>query len=188
MDTNHHLLAALGVSHPRLERLRYLVGESGVGWTKLTGAGGGGCAITLLRPEVVGAGEARSMGKGRETGRREGRADGRDKEDGEGEEWGAAAEMNGTGADARANAPLRDLEQTLAAEGFERYATTLGGDGVGVLYPAVLGGREIDLGGFLGAEGREGVEGLMGGDGSGGKMMGTEREAEEGGRWMYWRV
>ncbi|RMY22254.1 hypothetical protein D0866_11995, partial [Hortaea werneckii] len=50
MHVNHGLLSSLGVSHPRLERLRYLVDQSGVGWTKLTGAGGGGCAITLLKP------------------------------------------------------------------------------------------------------------------------------------------
>lgn len=45
---NHGMLVALGVSHPRLERIRQLVDEADLGWTKLTGAGGGGCAITLL--------------------------------------------------------------------------------------------------------------------------------------------
>lgn len=49
---NHGLLVALGVSHPRLERVRELVDYAGIGWTKLTGAGGGGCAITLFRPDV----------------------------------------------------------------------------------------------------------------------------------------
>ncbi|EEQ27389.1 Mevalonate kinase [Microsporum canis] len=49
---NHGLLDALGVSHRRLERVRELADDAGVGWTKLTGAGGGGCAITLLRPGV----------------------------------------------------------------------------------------------------------------------------------------
>jgi mevalonate kinase len=49
---NHGLLDALGVSHPRLERVRELVDYSGIGWTKLTGAGGGGCAITLFRLDV----------------------------------------------------------------------------------------------------------------------------------------
>jgi mevalonate kinase len=52
MTINHGLLVALGVSHPRLERIRELVDHEGIGWTKLTGAGGGGCAITLLKPEV----------------------------------------------------------------------------------------------------------------------------------------
>lgn len=45
---NHGALVALGVSHPRLERIKQLVDQAGLGWTKLTGAGGGGCAITLL--------------------------------------------------------------------------------------------------------------------------------------------
>lgn len=46
--TNHCLLASLGVSHPRLERVRHLVDDTGVGYTKLTGGGGGGCAISLI--------------------------------------------------------------------------------------------------------------------------------------------
>lgn len=49
---NHGLLVALGVSHPTLERVRMLTDELNVGKTKLTGAGGGGCAITLLNDEV----------------------------------------------------------------------------------------------------------------------------------------
>ncbi|EGC45582.1 mevalonate kinase [Histoplasma capsulatum var. duboisii H88] len=49
---NHGLLVSLGVSHPRLERIRELVDHTGSGWTKLTGAGGGGCAITLLRTNI----------------------------------------------------------------------------------------------------------------------------------------
>jgi mevalonate kinase len=52
MTINHGLLVALGVSHPRLERVRELIDHEGIGWTKLTGAGGGGCSITLLKPEV----------------------------------------------------------------------------------------------------------------------------------------
>jgi mevalonate kinase len=52
MSINHGLLVSLGVSHPRLERVRELVDHAGIGWTKLTGAGGGGCSITLLKPEV----------------------------------------------------------------------------------------------------------------------------------------
>ncbi|KAJ5471773.1 hypothetical protein N7530_009130 [Penicillium desertorum] len=49
---NHGFLVALGVSHPRLERIRELVDYANIGWTKLTGAGGGGCAITLFRPDI----------------------------------------------------------------------------------------------------------------------------------------
>ena len=49
---NHGFLVSLGVSHPRLERIRELVDYANIGWTKLTGAGGGGCTITLLRPDI----------------------------------------------------------------------------------------------------------------------------------------
>lgn len=47
-EINHGLLVALGVSHPSLERVRMLTDELKIGKTKLTGAGGGGCAITLV--------------------------------------------------------------------------------------------------------------------------------------------
>ncbi|TKA63772.1 hypothetical protein B0A55_10461 [Friedmanniomyces simplex] len=128
MNLNHGLLTSLGVSHPRLERLRYLVNESGVGWTKLTGAGGGGCAITLLRPQPD----------------------------------PSSAHLSGDVRGAQGSA-LQELEVQLEAEGFAKYETTLGGDGVGVLYPAVIEDEEIDQEMFLGAEGREGVEELVGG-------------------------
>jgi mevalonate kinase len=117
---NHGFLVSLGVSHPRLERIRELVDYANIGWTKLTGAGGGGCAITLLRPDVK-------------------------------------------------PEAVRELEKKLADEGFNKYETTLGGDGVGVLYPAVLrngsdeeGGEEIDQQKFEEAEGAEGIERLVG--------------------------
>ncbi|KAL2130992.1 hypothetical protein VTI74DRAFT_5674 [Chaetomium olivicolor] len=138
MTINHGLLVSLGVSHPRLERVRELVDHQGIGWTKLTGAGGGGCSITLLKPGVE-----------------------REK--------------------------LNRLEKQLDEEGFQKFETTLGGDGVGVLWPAVLkngmdeddmGGMEIDLEKFLSAEGNEGVERLVGVHGGGG-----EREG-----WKFWRV
>lgn len=133
MNINHGLLVSLGVSHPRLDRVRELVDEVGIGWTKLTGAGGGGSAITLLKPDTP-------PGK------------------------------------------LRELEGKLDSEFFERFQTTLGGDGVGVLYPAVLkhngaedGGEEIDQEKFLEAEGEDGVENLVGAGGG-----------NEG--WKFWRV
>ncbi|KAJ1961876.1 Mevalonate kinase, partial [Dipsacomyces acuminosporus] len=44
---NHGLLYALGVSHPSLERIRDLTAARGMA-SKLTGAGGGGCALTLI--------------------------------------------------------------------------------------------------------------------------------------------
>jgi mevalonate kinase len=138
MTINHGLLASLGVSHPRLERVRELVDYEGMGWTKLTGAGGGGCSITLMNPEVP-----------------------RDRWD--------------------------RLEQQLETEGYEKFETTLGGDGVGVLWPAILkngmdedeeGGMEIDMEKFLSAPGNEGVEKLVGVHSGG-----AEREG-----WKFWRV
>ncbi|KAE8344277.1 hypothetical protein BDV24DRAFT_21114 [Aspergillus arachidicola] len=131
---NHGLLVSLGVSHPRLERIRELVDFANIGWTKLTGAGGGGCAITLLRPD----------------------------------------------ADPSA---IRQLEEKLDEEGFAKYETTLGGDGVGVLWPAVVrngtdeeGGEEIDQQKFENADGPEGIERLVG--------VGTQ-EKKEG--WKFWK-
>lgn len=138
MAINHGLLVSLGVSHPRLERVRELVDHEGAGWTKLTGAGGGGCSITLMRP--------------------------------------------GSSTD-----KLRTMHKKLEAENYGTFKTTLGGDGVGVLWPAVLkngmdedeeGGMEIDVDKFLNAEGTEGVERLVGVHGDGG-----EREG-----WKFWRV
>lgn len=137
MTINHGLLVALGVSHPRLERIRELVDHEGIGWTKLTGAGGGGCAITLLKPDV-------------------------------------SAEK------------LQRLEDTLDEEGYEKFETTLGCDGVGVLMPAVIkngsgdddGGDEINQDKFLNADGIAGVEELVGVNGDNG-----DREA-----WKFWKV
>lgn len=50
---NHGLLVSLGVSHPKLERVRELIDQADIGYTKLTGAGGGGCAITLVQPSAT---------------------------------------------------------------------------------------------------------------------------------------
>lgn len=136
MSVNHGLLTSLGVSHPRLERLRYLVDEAGVGWTKLTGAGGGGCAITLLRPDVSVA-----------------------KQQANGDAGSAGTDP----AVSKSSQALRGLERQLAEEGFEKYETTLGGNGVGILYPAVINGEEINQENFLTAKGRDGVEALVGG-------------------------
>ncbi|KAJ2807022.1 Mevalonate kinase [Coemansia helicoidea] len=44
---NHGLLMALGVSHPSLERVRDIAARYRMA-SKLTGAGGGGCALTLV--------------------------------------------------------------------------------------------------------------------------------------------
>ncbi|KAL8764404.1 MAG: hypothetical protein Q9184_000109 [Pyrenodesmia sp. 2 TL-2023] len=120
ISINHGLLTALGVSHPKLERIREIVDTVGLGWTKLTGAGGGGSAITLLNFNA-------------------------------------------------SPSKMTNLEEKLANEGFEKFETTLGGDGVGVLWPAVLhngsqdeSGEEIDQENFLNADGRDGVEHLVG--------------------------
>ncbi|KAM0721773.1 hypothetical protein Q7P37_002698 [Cladosporium fusiforme] len=145
MNVNHGLLTALGVSHPKLERLRYLVDQAGVGWTKLTGAGGGGCAITLLKPSL-----------GAQSG---------------------VAQLNGEAAHEPVHqdrSPMDDLQDKLKEEGFERYETTLGGDGVGVLYPAIINDEEIHQDMFLTAEGREGVEDLVSG-------------RNDPNAWKYWR-
>ena len=137
MTVNHGLLYALGVSHPRLERVRELVDHEGIGYTKLTGAGGGGCSITLMKPD-------------------------------------ASPEK------------VAKLEQQLEEEGYGKFVTTLGGDGVGVLWPAVLrngldededGGMEIDVEKFLNAKGNEGVESLVG-------VLGNNGEREG---WKFWR-
>ncbi|KFY39962.1 hypothetical protein V494_03733 [Pseudogymnoascus sp. VKM F-4513 (FW-928)] len=115
---NHGFLVSLGVSHPRLERIRELVDYADIGWTKLTGAGGGGCAITLFRPDVK-------------------------KEN------------------------IEELELKFEGEGFKKYETVLGGEGVGVLWPAVFRGadgegKEIDQEKFESAGGMEGIEELVG--------------------------
>ncbi|CCG20743.1 Erg12 protein [Candida orthopsilosis Co 90-125] len=52
VNINHGLLVALGVSHPSLEKVKMIGEEMKIGATKLTGAGGGGCAITLVNDGV----------------------------------------------------------------------------------------------------------------------------------------
>lgn len=125
---NHGLLVSLGVSHPKLEQIRALTDQYDVGWTKLTGAGGGGCSFTLLKPNVK-------------------------------------------------KATLEKLDAELAAAGFSKYETTLGGHGVGVMWPAVttLEGREVEVTPelHLGAEGFAGVEALVG-------------TAQNGESWRFW--
>lgn len=132
---NHGLLVSLGVSHPKLERVRELVDYADIGWTKLTGAGGGGCAITLLKNNV-------------------------DKQ------------------------RIEKLQEDFEDAGYEEYKTTLGGDGVGILYPAVLkngseekGGEEINLQKFLNAQGADDIERLAG--------VGIREKRPE---WKFWRL
>ncbi|KAL8943635.1 MAG: hypothetical protein Q9216_000923 [Gyalolechia sp. 2 TL-2023] len=134
MKINHGLLAALGVSHPKLERIRDIVDTVGMGYTKLTGAGGGGCAITLLSPNA-------------------------------------------------SPSTLKSLEDQLCDEGFERYETKLGGNGVGVLWPAVLhkgsgkeGGEAIDPEEFMKGDMID-VEGIVG--------LGISANDKQDG-WRFW--
>ena len=47
VDENHAHLNSLGVGHPALEAVKSRAAEAGLA-TKLTGAGGGGCAVTLV--------------------------------------------------------------------------------------------------------------------------------------------
>ena len=84
---------------------------------------------------------------------------------------------------------LDSLEVKLENEGFEKFETTLAGDGVGILWPAVLhngneeeGGEEIDQDKFLMAEGTVGIERLVGVAGPRRRLM---REVREG--WKFWR-
>lgn len=121
---NHGLLVALSVSHPKLERVRELIDQANIGYTKLTGAGGGGCAITLLQP-------------------------------------GATQDV------------LHELENRLEQEGFAKYETTLGGQGVGVLTsPPTDKGCVITNEEFLQVTGSQGIESLF--------------RSEKAGQWRYW--
>lgn len=169
---NHGLLVSLGVSHPKLERIRAMIDHAGLGWTKLTGAGGGGCAICILKPFE-----------------------------------NPGATKNGTHAgDAKEqslklglkNPRLAQLEKQLDAEGFEKFETTLAGDGVGVLWPAVLhnasgeeGGEEIDQEKFLKAIGNDGIERLVGVNAKSEAIKANgvtngHTESREG--WKFWRA
>lgn len=53
MNINHGLLWALGVSSPELDRLVNAALNAGALGAKLTGAGGGGCMISLAIPERI---------------------------------------------------------------------------------------------------------------------------------------
>ncbi|KAM8962224.1 LOW QUALITY PROTEIN: mevalonate kinase [Pelodytes ibericus] len=52
IDINQHHLNVIGVGHPSLDKLCQVTASHGL-HSKLTGSGGGGCAITLLRPDVA---------------------------------------------------------------------------------------------------------------------------------------
>ena len=50
---NHDLLVSLGVSHDSIEEVRAILADRYNLHTKMTGAGGGGCTITLLPQAIV---------------------------------------------------------------------------------------------------------------------------------------
>uniref|UniRef100_A0A8D0E5H9 Mevalonate kinase n=1 Tax=Salvator merianae TaxID=96440 RepID=A0A8D0E5H9_SALMN len=52
IDINQHHLNVIGVGHPSLDRVCQVTAQHKL-HSKLTGAGGGGCAITLLRPDTA---------------------------------------------------------------------------------------------------------------------------------------
>ncbi|XP_077156929.1 mevalonate kinase isoform X2 [Paroedura picta] len=52
MDINQHHLNVMGVGHSALDKVCQVTASHGL-HSKLTGAGGGGCAITLLRPDTA---------------------------------------------------------------------------------------------------------------------------------------
>jgi len=52
MAVNHHILGALGVGHKVLDDVYHESAKFGL-FTKLTGAGGGGCAYTLIRSSIL---------------------------------------------------------------------------------------------------------------------------------------
>ena len=176
---NHGLLVSLGVSHPKLERIREIIDHTGIGWTKLTGAGGGGCAITLLKPQPP----ALTNGHANDTHHH----DSSDDSD-------ASSEVDSSASIISSGTKLKykildSLEVKLENEGFEKFETTLAGDGVGILWPAVLhngneeeGGEEIDQEKFLNAQGMTGIERLVGVASSRRKK---DREVREG--WKFWR-
>ena len=51
VDMNQGLLSSMGVSHPSLEKVIQLTSSHGL-HTKLTGAGGGGVAFSLITPHT----------------------------------------------------------------------------------------------------------------------------------------
>ncbi|KAF1950739.1 mevalonate kinase [Byssothecium circinans] len=184
VTVNHGLLVSLGVSHPKLERIRELIDHTGIGWTKLTGAGGGGCAITIIkpRPTTPATNGTSSNGAAHSTS-----SETSDSEP----DSPVAASVISTGTKLK-HRILDNLEVKLGNEGFDKFETTLAGDGVGVLWPAVLhngneeeGGEEIDQEKFLRAEGTEGIERLVGVASARAMARSRKDNVREG--WKFWR-
>jgi mevalonate kinase len=152
IDMNHGLLNVLGVSHPKLERARELVDELDIGSTKLTGAGGGGCAIVMPKP-------------GMEVHPKETDVPLEETEV-EIEKTDDLGDKDRPQSFARR---MSELEHRLEDEEMDLFTTTLAGDGVGVLWPAVLGGGvdgegavKTSLERFVEAEDKDRLEDLVG--------------------------
>ncbi|RYG46394.1 hypothetical protein EON67_09605 [archaeon] len=101
MRMNHSLLNALGVGHAALDTVASISAKYG-GVTKLTGAGGGGCAITLLPPRQACVAVAP----------------------------GAKVRVGDTRTDAAARIDVPAMTAELQAQGYLCFETCLGGSGV----------------------------------------------------------
>jgi hypothetical protein len=105
MDENHRHLAALGVSHPALETIRENLKAQYNLTTKLTGAGGGGCTVSLI-PDGKNSTLFTS----------------------------SLHEADAEHADFKGELGTLMMEE-LIRQGFEPYLTSVGGSGLGILSP-----------------------------------------------------
>jgi mevalonate kinase len=103
LRVNHALLNALGVGHAALDEVVAASAKAGC-VAKLTGAGGGGCALTLLPPRMLGAGGGGGAGAG--------------------------AAASAADEEEPAAARVRALVAELEGKGWDTFQTQLGGDGV----------------------------------------------------------
>ena len=147
---------------------------------------GGGCAITILKPQPKVSYNTNGNNIANGNGIYHDTSSSDETDDSEEADSSASIISNGTKLKHKI---LDSLEVKLDNEGFQGFETTLAGDGVGVLWPAVLhngneeeGGEEIDQEKFLMAEGTEGIERLVGTQ-PGRKKV--KHEVREG--WRFWR-
>lgn len=106
INENHAHLVSLGVSHRSLETIRSTTAAEQFRLsTKLTGAGGGGCAVTLV-PD--GACSCTGVGSVQAS-------------------WVCITDFS--------DSSLQDLVSALQAAGFGTYSTSVGGSGLGILSP-----------------------------------------------------
>jgi hypothetical protein len=119
IDENHSHLVSLGVGHAALEAVKAKTGEQPWGLhTKLTGAGGGGCAVTII-PD----GDSAFCLVSTPTH--------------------ALLRLSSTRLDF-SEASLLDLKAALADAGFVTYETTVGGSGFGLLSHAKSGAAPVE--------------------------------------------